>query len=415
MEMESNMTSSEKLNLLLDGETEGLETSELFYELSHNQELQNEFVDIVKLKKMMNQSTEAPPEKLKRGIVAGIGLTGGGFGYYLQNAGVLAGIYSLLTHKVAIGAFALLIGSIATFSLMNTETEQNVTSNNELVPKFELSELSIPVVNSREVNSEIESNQYFDNIESNQARVDKSNQIAANNLNISPNSISTLNTTNDNERVINKNSVVINSVDIASSDIYRVNLESNNNNISIPQSVRTDEVNELSRSYYTSNNKSFSLQTRGLSGTSMQSYDLSPTDAPAFNNVGIALMYNITDDFSFGLEFGQEFLVQDVQGESFNNREPVSENLLTFWGAMKANYTFSEIQIVDGLSPYSSLLLGGTNNGWIGKASVGLVYDISDKFAFFAAPEWTTLFYKNYSELNTSDKYGITYGVSVKF
>jgi len=47
MNMENtNMTTSEKLHLLLDGESEGIDTAEVLNEVSNSPELTQEFVDL---------------------------------------------------------------------------------------------------------------------------------------------------------------------------------------------------------------------------------------------------------------------------------------------------------------------------------------------------------------------------------
>jgi hypothetical protein len=143
---------------------------------------------------------------------------------------------------------------------------------------------------------------------------------------------------------------------------------------------------------------------------------MSVVESPTINNIGIALMYSVSDDFELGLEFGQEFFVNKVNISTFDSDETMLENQLTFWGGLKANYTFSELSLLtENLKPMTSLLVGGTNRGWVTKASAGLVYDVSNKISMFAGPEWTTGIYHFNSNLLSTHKFGVIYGLSLRF
>ena len=65
MTMPYGMSSSEQLNMLLDGELHSAEAPGLFYELSQNHELQEEMFELIKLKNMMKVQQPAPKDKLK--------------------------------------------------------------------------------------------------------------------------------------------------------------------------------------------------------------------------------------------------------------------------------------------------------------------------------------------------------------
>jgi hypothetical protein len=411
-----NMSPSEKLNMLLDGETSGIEPSEVFYELSNSPELQQEFLDIVKLKQLMNGTVEAPPENLRRGILAGIGLGGGGFWYYVQNSGVVASTAAFVASKVGVAIIALLFGAFSTVAIMNSFESSNNKGNRgatiEQSSRPIAMSLDVPVVSSYSRENKAQDKVSSPAIKENGLASSNSNQLA---------------TTND--RQVSKEQVLV-----TDSSPFYMAFSDENASIAPTQELAFNQdnmitnlmdsersgfiVNPANRIGYFDNSDRqllFCIQGKGISNNSLQKPDLSTTESPAINDIGISLMYLVTNNLEVGLEFGQEFLVKRVKSGSFSVEESILENQLTFWGGLKANYTFNELEILPKLRPTSSLLLGGTNRGWVTKASAGLIYDISDKLAVFGGPEWTTGLYTFDSKILSTHKWGFNYGLSLRF
>lgn len=437
-----NMTPSEKLTSLLDGETTGIDTSEVFYDLSNSPELQQEFLDLMKMRQLMSGGLEAPPEHLRRGIMAGIGLGGGGLWYGLQNSGMVAATGAFLTSKVGAALVAGMFGVLATFMIMNNSNgdKREVISNDNKAKIESLANampivMEVPVVSSlatdngssnRLANSVITTNRntsnsskYSPNTKANLGNgysaitTTKRNSSNTSNLTNAANSdfVSITNSPQAYESQSSSDAVLQRdeSTDLAYNHNFKSNLGTNQNsgfivNPTNRKSVYEDEQQML-----------FSLQGKGITNNSLTTPDQSTTEAPSINNLGIALMYSVNENFALGLEFGQEFFVKRIRTNSFNSEESMLDNQLTFWGGLKASYTFNELEIVSNLKPTTSLLLGGTSSGWITKASAGLVYDISNKMAVFGGPEWTTGFYQFDSNVLSTHKWGFNYGIALKF
>lgn len=212
MNMENtNMTTSEKLHLLLDGEAEGIDTAEVLNEVSNNPELTQEFIDLVKMKKMMSGLTEAPPEHLRRTVLAGIGLGGSGLWYYLQNSSFVAATAAFVTSKLGAALVAGMVGAIATFMVMDNSGNTNeriankqITSNliyEELATSMPIT-MEVPVVTSFSVNQKTTSNESI-----NQST--KINYIAANSA-----------TNNSDQSEVSSSSDENNYFEITQSDTY---------------------------------------------------------------------------------------------------------------------------------------------------------------------------------------------------
>lgn len=436
MNMENmNMTPSEKLHSILDGETAGIDTSEVFYELSNNPELQQEFLDLMKMKQLMSGVQEAPPEHLRRGIMAGVGLGGSGLWYYLQNSGMVAASSAFLGSKVGAAIIAGMVGVFATFMVMdnnntdkvNTESQSVSNANTQLgtLASAEPITMEIPVVSSSSVgaNSSINATKATSGYDRNSINRNTIIASSANDNLTESNSayVEDITTEKNTDFVLITNSPSI--VESSADELYAqensqdlaYNREfSTLNNANNPRGFIINPSNRMS-SPYSEQQMLFSLQGKGMTNNSLLTPDMSTTEAPSINNIGIALMYSVNDDFALGLEFGQEFLVKRVKANSFNTEESMLDNQLTFWGGLKASYTFNDLQIVSNLRPTTTLLVGGTSSGWVTKASAGLVYDISNKLAVFGGPEWTSGFYQFDSQLLSSNKWGFNYGLALKF
>lgn len=438
MNMENmNMTPSEKLHSILDGETAGIDTSEVFYELSNSPELQQEFLDLMKMKQLMHGKQEAPPEHLRRGIMAGVGLGGSGLWYYLQNSGMVAASAAFLGSKVGAVLIAGMVGVFATFMIMDNDSPEKVNTESQSVSNAnvqlgtmtsaELVLMEVPVVSSSSVDSKTtnNTNRTTNNYNGNGAN---RNAIIASDVNDNTNRTERKSThVNEVSNVRNYDFVLIsnspNAVESSSDELFEqkksqdlaYNKEfSTFNNSNQPSGFIVNPSNRMSAPY-SEQLMMFSLQGKGMTNNSLLTPDMSTTEAPSINNIGIALMYSVNDEFALGLEFGQEFFVKRIRTNSFNTEESMLDNQLTFWGGLKASYTFNDLQIVSNLRPTTTILVGGTSNGWVTKASAGLVYDISNKLAVFGGPEWTSGFYQFDSQIFASNKWGFHYGLALKF
>ncbi len=428
---ENNMTDSEKLAMLLDGETDGIDTSEVLNALAENPELQQEFLDTMRMRQMMSGQLETPPDRLRRGVLAGIGLGGSGLWYYLQNTG-FAAAGAFLASKVGVAVIAATLGVASTLFLMdNNDTAEISSTQTSTIKQYaelasaEPIEMTIPFVSSNKINTNeslVRSNSNFNNGANNIIRnsnaYSTSNQVVGNND--KSNTVAIRNSTDITESMLaygNNSDNYINTTNNAElADNYRQLELSSNYDSGQNSGFIVNPSKRLQYEYSSDRALLFNLQVKGISNSSLTDANMSVVESPTINNIGIALMYSVNDDFELGLEFGQEFFVNKVNISTFDSDETMLENQLTFWGGLKANYTFSNLSIItEDLKPMTSLLVGGTNRGWVTKASAGLVYDVSNKLSMFAGPEWTTGIYHFNSNLLSTHKFGLIYGMSLRF
>lgn len=412
----TNFTNEEKLSLLLDGELDNIDTSDLFFNLSQNLDLQEEFLDLIKLKSMIKNSNVAPPEKYKKAVYAGIGLSGSGLGYFFSNTGIITSVLAIITSKISLAILFLIGGAFITYNF-NNEINQligfdNKENSNILTLQRDFDELdnkdvlNTPIIEMNLVSSISKEYKAFDSKSLNSATKSISSNIS--NLDVSSDNsnksyINQVNTnqsyTNYYKNYENKNEIFQNEMNFSSINNFGDEIYPNY---------------DLLNTYLTPNNDLFQLQARGLQLASLQKAQINTQENPIMNNVAVAIMYSVNDNLQIGVEFGQEFFSQDVSINMSGQLQDFTDRVLSNWGGIRAAYRIHEISVFN-ITPVPTAMIGIANNGIIGRFAFNFNYDINDKFALFLGPEYTRLFYSNGGINGISDKLGINYGLSLKF
>ncbi|MCX6147202.1 MAG: hypothetical protein NTW25_08125 [Candidatus Kapabacteria bacterium] len=180
MNAELNLTASEKIMMLLDGELPKSDTGSLFYEIAQNDELQDELYGHLKLKNLYVDKVPAPPEDLKRRLYAGVGLTGAGMVAASSYIGESTNYVStLLKSPVFMTVVSAISGALITLFAVNQYGSSNSKNNldKSLVEKnkIESSLSSLPSNGTNKLNNEFEkSNASYPKVINNEISSEKS-------------------------------------------------------------------------------------------------------------------------------------------------------------------------------------------------------------------------------------------------
>jgi hypothetical protein len=445
MSLEFELNPSEKISMLLDGELEKAELGNVFLDVAQSEELQDEFVEQLGIRSMMKPTLMTPPSNLHTAIISNIGLSavGGGFFYYLK---------SLASNRFFIGSVAMGLGFLGSYLLFNNQDSKQFAEKS----KIEQSELSA-VKNSlslaqstinNDKNLLITKSKETDLLNNELNRLNKQNSLLANKVSKQNEVIEELkneiNSNNKNTIMASNSSKEQNELTKSTTDKLKVDENessqiinsSNKETISIVKPLENNLQNNLidlkentskfqNENIISPNQNStfqnsteptrFILNFRGFSAQSMESEYLEPVTTPALNNVAMGIMYEFSNNFKAGFEFGQENFVQSFSGISDRNTIQIVQNRLTFWGGLNMVYTMDKISSLANLQPYASLFLGGTDYGYITRQSLGLTLDVNPMISFYSGFEFTTLA-SSYNNLwQSSQKYGMTYGLMMKF
>ncbi len=431
-----NFTSSEKLSILLDGELKREESGTLFYELANDSELQEEFHEMVDLKNMFKDTNLTPPTGLHSNIIAGTGLAGESATRPAKSAS------GFLGSKVSLVLFSCLTGAFITFLLMNNFGSgiDNIAGAN--IPAAHQG-ATIRGYSQKSSVQPVGSNINGSSSINNSNNSNNSNNNAINN---------TINPDNKPARFASLPSD-ISDTEYNKSGIGRAANPPIGNPSSRPVSVVSDDIGTASEHLTSIGNstgtkprmivnhrdlssnafntvyvpmeelrqsrihsdKEWAIALRGFTSNTMSDIEIKPLYNPGLNNFSISLMRDLGDNFSFGLEFGQENFIQQFSGEFKGRVANVKQNYLAFWGGAAARYMLDPVDWLDGVQPYGRLFFGSTYLGPLMKEEVGLQYFISKDFAMFFGVELSHLAYFYKDKTFFSNKFGTSYGVIIKF
>ncbi|CAN5473593.1 hypothetical protein BH10BAC6_BH10BAC6_11650 [soil metagenome] len=158
----------------------------------------------------------------------------------------------------------------------------------------------------------------------------------------------------------------------------------------------------------------FTLQARGFSLKPMTETAVDP-QTQWYQNLGVAMIYKLSDHHSVGVEFGSEVFPQVFDGTRPNGQiVKYEQQPSSMWAAAVYRYSFDGI----GETSFRPMLqgsFGGTKYGPIGRAMLGMSYSPVGPLSFILGIEGATMAYQYQQNWFTSSKIGLTYGMAVRF
>ncbi|MBS1562701.1 MAG: hypothetical protein JSS89_13930 [Bacteroidetes bacterium] len=158
----------------------------------------------------------------------------------------------------------------------------------------------------------------------------------------------------------------------------------------------------------------FTLQARGFSLKPMTETSVD-AQTQWYQNLGLAMIYKLSDHHSVGVEFGSEVFPQVFDGTRPNGQVVRYEQQpSSMWAAAVYRYSFDGI----GETSFRPILqgsFGGTKYGPLGRAMLGMSYSPVGPLSFILGIEGATMAYQYQQNWFTSSKIGLTYGMAVRF
>lgn len=488
-----NLPNSEKLVAILDGELHQNDAGNFFQELAQNQDLQEQFFDLIQIKNNLNTGFITPPSNLKNNIMKGVGLVAASTLTYQTIAtnqfNLWQNILATLNSKIAIGLISALSTGLITFGIMDYNSKDrlnNENSNSYLSQKDNRqtkninSNSNISFEDSIKSNSKnkipiSKSNNNFasQNVKINNNDLNSKNGILDRKINsrfnnkvnkysidnnVTNNNLTNKNVTSNNETSDSKNSdfipsnlipgkvpdsyykvekrsyknneLELNKLDTQNNNLdiqnlsnladKQINLNSNNDNQTPIESdidFELDVINgdKINKNKYSNEVSNLSMMFRNFNSTTIQQIDAPKLQDPIINNIAAGLLFDLNNNWSIGVEIGQENFEQEFKATNDNSSINIQQNYLAFWGGVVARYYFNPSIEKENFRPYVNVLVGSTDIGPLIKPSLGVTYNISNNFSLFVAGEFTNLYSKYNSVWYNSTKYGLTYGFIMRF
>jgi hypothetical protein len=157
----------------------------------------------------------------------------------------------------------------------------------------------------------------------------------------------------------------------------------------------------------------FIVQMRGMSASSLVDVN-APAQSTWYENVGLGLLYQLSDNHAVGLEMGSEIFPMSFQGNVNGQVIQYQQQPQSMWAGAAYRYTLSQLGS-SGFAPFGQVLLGGTSFGPLGRLTAGFQYSPAGPLSFMLGVEGTAMAYQFNSAWFSSSKLGLTYGVAVRF
>ncbi len=140
---------------------------------------------------------------------------------------------------------------------------------------------------------------------------------------------------------------------------------------------------------------------------------ISPKKNALFNNNIAKLFYNASDDLAFGIEVRQENFYQVFEGMDeygIINTYRQQPNFTTFG-------TFARYKLMNlgSISPYIEINIGANNAGWVYRGNTGIIFSPYTNFNLILSLEYSNFRFVHQENWFNSDKFGINYGIGIKF
>ncbi len=411
---------SEKISALLDGELMQEEVGDLFLDLHNDPSLREELFDDIQLRNLAPKTLTQPPVAVKEDILSAIAVNATtGTPVLLENS-LLAGIISSVMIIAGIWAgsnyqnndFAIFessnVGSgilsqsdeVIDFVLMDIPPEPDkVTILND---NASANEANYPKASSS--NGYSSSNNLPSNLSRSLYGTDAEQKQESASLNTDKGSETIFETSPTSTKPFPQK--------ISMADLGGTKVIYGGESALLTKSSAFEKFTPISTTDFDltgSIDLPIMFTIRGFSAAQNVDVDVNRGSIPAINNFAIGALYKVDDNWSLGLEIGQEDYNQRFEGIDKNDRVFYQQVLTALWGGASLRYDSGKI-IGDNISMYSQAFVGGTQVGAIGRVGTGLGFKISDKMDMNLGVELNNLFYRHQENNFNTTKYGVMYG-----
>lgn len=464
-----SLSPSEKLVAILDGELEKSEVGNFFQLLYQSADLQDEFFDVIKLKKEFGAIAYTPPSGLKSNILKGAGLIAASTLTYqtvaTSNTSWFSHLWATLGTKVSLVAISATFASILTFGVTKHYQENrdisNANNSNKAIvePKssnnrqdFEqgkqpqnldkkganlfiveketekrVATIKQSALNSKNRGSDINKVEMKGNNDITSGNVEdkltfSKQSLIPGTVPLSSYKVEYLHK-NESSNSLSSSSDKVNKTDRASELSLSDNL-SDKEQSQVVENEKTNSaefitdgfnISEVNKGKYIDEESRLSLHFRNFSSKNVNNISVPQMESPIINNIAASIFYQVSDNLFLGVELGQENFQQEFKAKNGDYQINVQQNYLAFWGGGNIRYKFKKLSDkITNIQPYTNLFIGSTDRGPLVKPSAGLVYLVSNDFSIFAGVEYSVLYTKYDTVWYNSQKYGLTYGFIIK-
>lgn len=408
---------SEMLSLLVDGELSSAQESILYSQLAINDELRNEFRELLALRDSVKLDTEAftPPANSLGNILSGIGFNN--TIPYNSNS-LLKTKTNNLFRRLLIPIIAVLITALITSFIIMDYYGNNHFYSNENFPIVSSLSINEDAIETQEplIKNNYHRNQNNKLIEYKIAdkKINKNKMMIADdninkdrkNENIEQLNIKSSSQTNNSDNPITPTQLNFSNI-----------ITSNKSNLYIQDNKEIFNIIPIQNTIYQKRQKNlgYSLHLRGLSSQSFPDVDVPSQSKPVINNIVFGAFLSADMNNKLGFEIGKEPFGQRFVNVENNYPNEYEQNPILFWAGLSYRYELDKMSILGGFQPFAQLTIGSTELGPLGRTILGIQYFNESGIGFSFGLEGVLLLYENQKVIYTTKKLGLTYGMFINF
>lgn len=427
------MNYNDLIHQFLDGELDSVNEDVLFSNLSNNTEIREMFKQQVQLH-LLTQNDMASittPSESTNYIFSSLGLSVPPIQKPAPKHPIPVPLFEkhILSHnnKYLTTALTAIISIALTslFFLLNQKEFTDSNMNYTSIDKGSQNSLNYPVSsNIKNTNSYVNGSKDLANsnnntnntkpvikyiyVNSNNQNGETNSQILANNYKLDNNPKNIKNT--------NDELFALSSSELPTKNLKPLNTSNTNNSTLNTNPLNIFAIDLSSLSKFELNESNLTLQWRNITASSSDATENLPSaQEPLFINQGIALIYKLDDNNSIGIEVGQEHFLQQFTRKIGEQEYTYTQNPVLFWYGGFYKLSLPSLGYKNMIVPYTQVFAGGTTAGFIGRGQLGIQYNYDNFLKFYVAGEFSSLLYNVQNKINRTDKFGITYGLSLSY
>ncbi len=390
----NNLSHSEMLTLLMDGELPEAQETALFSAMADNDALRDELRELLAIRESVRQDTEAytPPAESAGAVFSQLGLNHPAYTGPAAAAGATAGTaISNLFRRAWAPALALLIGVMGT-SLILSDTNEELSQNQTN---------AIPVVQSTETET------------SDLSSALQNNETAETTQNTGSSKVVTSKSDNNTQASLAADDTKPDEDIDALPENETASLmfrEVSNSNLAAADNFSAQGLSRFADPVFMEAGGLSLTPARPVEETDFSLFTRGISNFNAAGNYGFAagVYFGHIGNVRIGAEAGQ----LAIYAPSLNSGAE-SEVL---YGSFVFHYDINSLSISDNFYPYAQLSVGGTEFGPLGNLMLGLQYDLTSFVSINAGLDGNLIYYnRSVGPSEIINNYGITGGLIFNF
>lgn len=162
----------------------------------------------------------------------------------------------------------------------------------------------------------------------------------------------------------------------------------------------------------------FTVELKGSQYSSALKGSVKPSEKQAMNNTALSLLYDVSDDLAFGVDYSRENFYQKFEGREQDVRSErlyeyeQNPNFETFGLVCRYNPSFAKYDFA-GL--FSQLSLGGNKVGYVSRLMIGAELEPLRNYSLIIGYDLSSMYYSYQNKWYVSQKQGFQIGAAIKF